>query len=147
MKALLQRVSGASVSVGGKTTGRIGTGLCVFLGVAQGDTDRDLEWLAEKIVNLRIFEDEDEKMNRSLLDEGGEMLVVSQFTLCGDCKKGRRPSRTGAAEPVFANEMYEKFVGLVGAKGVKTATGVFQAHMLVQICNDGPVTLMIDSRE
>lgn len=147
MKALLQRVSKASVTVDGKVAGAIGKGLCVFLGVAQGDTDKDLEWLAEKIVNLRIFEDEEGKMNRSLLDEGGEMLVVSQFTLCGDCRKGRRPSWTGAAEPVFANQMYEKFVSAVGSKGVRTATGVFQAHMLVEIGNDGPVTLMVDSRE
>ncbi|MDL2297942.1 D-tyrosyl-tRNA(Tyr) deacylase [Synergistaceae bacterium OttesenSCG-928-D05] len=147
MKALLQRVSKASVTVDGNVVGEIGGGLCVFLGVVHNDTEKDLEWLAEKIVNLRIFEDAEGKMNRSLLDEGGEMLVVSQFTLCGDCKKGRRPSWAGAAEPAFANDMYEKFVDFIKIKNIKTATGVFQAHMLVDICNDGPVTLMVDSKE
>ncbi len=147
MKALLQRVSKAQVSVDGKIVGAIGKGLCVFLGVAQGDTEKDLYWLTEKIVNLRIFEDEDEKMNRSLLDERGQMLIVSQFTLCGECKKGRRPSWAGTAEPVLANQMYEAFMREVESRGIKTAAGVFQAHMLVELCNDGPVTLMIDTRE
>lgn len=147
MKALLQRVDKASVSVDGKITGEIGKGLCVFLGVVQEDTEKDIIWLADKIVNLRIFEDVSGKMNRSLIDEKGEILVVSQFTLCGDCKKGRRPSWTKAAEPSSANGMYEKFVKEIEARGVSTATGVFQAYMKVEICNDGPVTLMIDSRE
>ena len=147
MKALLQRVDRAGVSVDGKITGEIGKGLCVFLGVVHEDTDKDVKWLADKIVNLRIFEDVSGKMNRSVIDENGEILVVSQFTLCGDCKKGRRPSWTNAAEPTFANSMYEKFVNEIETKGVRTETGVFQAHMKVEICNDGPVTLMIDSRE
>ena len=147
MKALLQRVDRAGVSVDGKITGEIGKGLCVFLGVVHEDTDKDVKWLADKIVNLRILEDVSGKMNRSVIDENGEVLVVSQFTLCGDCKKGRRPSWTNAAEPTFANSMYEKFVNEIETKGVRTETGVFQAHMKVEICNDGPVTLMIDSRE
>ena len=147
MKALLQRVDRAGVSVDGKITGEIGKGLCVFLGVFHEDTDKDVKWLADKIVNLRIFEDVSGKMNRSVIDENGEVLVVSQFTLCGDCKKGRRPSWTNAAEPTFANSMYEKFVKEIEVRGVRTATGVFQAYMKVEICNDGPVTLMIDTRE
>ena len=147
MKALLQRVDRAGVSVDGKITGEIGKGLCVFLGVVHEDTDKDVKWLADKIVNLRIFEDVSGKMNRSVIDENGEILVVSQFTLCGDCKKGRRPSWTNAAEPTFANSMYEKFVNEIETKGVRTETGVFQSYMKVEICNDGPVTLMIDSRE
>jgi D-tyrosyl-tRNA(Tyr) deacylase len=147
LKALLQRVDRASVSVDGKITGEIGKGLCVFLGVVVEDTEKDIAWLADKIVNLRIFDDESGKMNRSLIDEEGRMLIVSQFTLCGDCKKGRRPSWIKAAEPIFANDMYEKFVKEIEARGVRTATGVFQSLMKVEICNDGPVTLMIDSRE
>jgi len=147
LKALLQRVDKASVSVDGKITGEIGIGLCVFLGVVTEDTEKDISWLADKIVNLRIFDDESGKMNRSVIDEEGKILIVSQFTLCGDCKKGRRPSWTKAAEPVFANSMYEKFVKEIEARGVMTATGIFQSLMKVEICNDGPVTLMIDSRE
>ena len=147
MKALLQRVDRASVTVGGNVTGSIGKGLCVFLGVAEGDTQKDTAWLADKVVNLRIFDDESGKMNRSVIDEKGEILIVSQFTLCGDCKRGRRPSWTNAAEPTEANRMYEKFVGEIESRGVVAATGVFQALMKVEICNDGPVTLMIDSRE
>ena len=147
MKALLQRVDRASVTVGGNVTGSIGKGLCVFLGVAEGDTQKDIAWLADKVVNLRISDDESGKMNRSVIDEKGEILIVSQFTLCGDCKRGRRPSWTNAAEPTEANRMYEKFVGEIESRGVVAATGVFQALMKVEICNDGPVTLMIDSRE
>lgn len=147
MKALLQRVSHARVTVSGNLIGEVGGGLCVFLGVVPDDTDKDIKWLAEKIINLRIFDDEEGKMNLSVRDLNGEVLIVSQFTLCGDCKKGRRPSWVKAAEPVFANEMYEKFVSEISSNGIKTATGVFQAHMQVEICNDGPVTLMIDSKE
>ncbi len=147
MKALLQRVDHASVTIEGKPAGEIGRGLCILLGVVHEDTEKDIAWLAEKIVNLRIFDDENGKMNRSVMDENGEILVVSQFTLCGDCRRGRRPSWIGAAEPVFANSMYEKFVKAIEASGLRTVTGVFQAAMKVNICNDGPVTLMIDSRE
>ena len=119
----------------------------MFLGVVHEDTEKDIVWLADKIVNLRIFDDESGKMNRSVLDEAGEILVVSQFTLCGDCKRGRRPSWTNAAEPDFANRMYEKFVKEIESRGVRVSTGVFQALMKVMISNDGPVTIMIDSKE
>lgn len=147
MRALIQRVGHARVSVEGQVSGEIGVGLCVFLGVFPEDTDKDIGWLVEKIINLRIFDDENGKMNISLLDKKGSLLVVSQFTLCGDCRHGRRPSWVRAAEPRFANSMYEKFISAARAKGVRTETGVFQAVMKVEICNDGPVTLMIDSRE
>lgn len=147
MRALIQRVGHARVSVEGQVSGEIGVGLCVFLGVFPEDTDQDIGWLVEKIINLRIFDDENGKMNISLLDKNGSLLVVSQFTLCGDCRHGRRPSWVRAAEPGFANSMYEKFISAARAKGVRTETGVFQAVMKVEICNDGPVTLMIDSRE
>lgn len=147
MKALLQRVERARVTVDGESVGEIGAGLCVFLGVASGDGEKDLKWLAEKVVNLRIFEDSEGKMNLSVTDTGGEILAVSQFTLCGDCKRGRRPSWTGAAEPAEAKRLYEMFVDEIRSKGLKVETGVFQAHMKVDIVNDGPVTLMIDSKE
>jgi len=147
LRALIQRVGHARVSVEGQVSGEIGVGLCVFLGVFPEDTDQDIGWLVEKIINLRIFDDENGKMNVSLLDKNGSLLVVSQFTLCGDCRHGRRPSWVRAAEPGFANSMYEKFISAARAKGVRTETGVFQAVMKVEICNDGPVTLMIDSRE
>lgn len=147
MKALIQRVEHASVTVGGEIAGKIGHGICLFLGVVPEDTDKDIEWLVEKVVNLRIFDDKSGKMNLSLLDTLGELLIVSQFTLCGDCRRGRRPSWVGAAEPVYANAMYEKFIEKAASKGVHTETGVFQAMMTVDICNDGPVTLMIDTRE
>lgn len=147
MKALIQRVDHAEVSVGREVVGSIGAGLCVFIGVVAEDTEKDIARLADKLVNLRIFDDADGKMNESLLDINGEMLIVSQFTLCGDCKKGRRPSWTNAAAPDFAEAAYRKFVSEVTAKGIKTATGIFQTHMSVEICNDGPVTLMIDTKE
>lgn len=147
MRALLQRVTSAGVTVGENYRSEIGMGLCVFLGVAPEDTERDIAWLAEKIANLRIFEDEEGKMNRSVLDEKGEVLIVSQFTLFADCRKGRRPSWGAAADPDFANTMYEKFVKEIENKGIKTGQGVFQASMLVSINNDGPVTIMIDTRE
>lgn len=147
MRALLQRVSKAEVRVNDKVKGEIGQGLSVFLGVAAEDTEEDIKWLVEKIINLRIFEDENKKMNRSLLDEKGEMLIISQFTLYANCEKGRRPSWTRAAKPSFAEEMYKKFINEASKSGTKVATGVFQANMQVEICNEGPVTLMIDSKE
>jgi D-tyrosyl-tRNA(Tyr) deacylase len=147
VKALLQRVSRASVSVGGEEVGRIGAGLVVLLGVATGDTEADADYLFQKIINLRIFADAASKFNLSLLDTGGELLLVSQFTLLADARKGRRPSFTGAAPPEQAAALFEYFVGLARAAGLKVATGRFQAHMLVEIHNDGPVTVMLDSRE
>lgn len=147
MKALLQRVDTASVMVEGNVIGQIGKGLCIFVGVVHEDTVKDVVWLADKITCLRIFDDAEGKMNKSVIDENGEILVVSQFTLCGDCKRGRRPSWIGAAEPEYANSIYESFVNEIKSKGIKTAVGLFQAHMMVNICNDGPVTIMIDSRE
>lgn len=146
MKALIQRVSRASVAVDGEVWGEIGPGLVVLLGVAQGDEEKDAEYLAQKIAYLRIFADAASKFNRSLLDVGGEMLVVSQFTLLADASKGRRPSFTTAAEPQKAEALVERFVGLVRGLGVRTATGRFGAHMMVEIHNDGPVTLMLDSK-
>ena len=145
MKAVIQRVSSASVTVGGEVVGSIGTGILVLLGVAQGDDDRDAAWLAEKIVGLRMFEDEGGKMNRSLPEIGGELLAVSQFTLAGNCAKGRRPSFDGAAPPAEANRLYEEFVAAVRRLGIPVATGVFQAMMAVSLVNDGPVTFILDS--
>lgn len=145
MRAVVQRVSEASVRIQDETISRIGKGLLVLLGVAKTDSRKDADYLAGKIVHLRIFEDADGKLNRSLLDAGGEMLVVSQFTLLGDCRKGRRPSFFDAAEPVPANELYEHFVRQVGALGVSTQTGRFQALMAVALVNDGPVTLILES--
>ena len=133
--------------VNGSLVGKIGAGLCVLLGVGTEDTERDAEWLAEKIVNLRIFEDEDGKMNRSLLEVGGAALLVSQFTLYGDCRKGRRPSFIEAAPAEEGNKLYGYFVEQVKNSGVETACGVFQAHMSVKIVNDGPVTLILDTKE
>lgn len=147
MKALLQRVSRASVSVGSEEVGRIGAGLVVLLGVATGDTEADADYLFQKTINLRIFADAASKFNLSLLDTGGELLLVSQFTLLADSRKGRRPDFTGAAPPEQAAVLFEYFVGLARAAGLKVATGRFQAHMLVEIHNDGPVTVMLDGRE
>lgn len=147
MRALLQRVLNAQVSVDGEICGKISEGLCVFLGVTGDDTEKDLQWLVEKLVNLRIFEDEDGKMNNSLLDVEGEMLIISQFTLYGICKKGRRPSFKGAADASYAEAMYEKFIERVKQTGIKVQTGIFQTHMNVELNNDGPVTLMIDTKE
>lgn len=145
MRALVQRVSQASVTVEGEIVGQIGGGLLVLLGVGKQDSEREIAWMAEKLVGLRVFEDDAEKMNLSLLDVGGAMLVVSQFTLYGDCKKGKRPSFVDAAPPEEANELYEKFVLLVKGKGVEVATGKFRAHMDVALVNDGPVTLWLES--
>ncbi|MDO4952656.1 MAG: D-aminoacyl-tRNA deacylase [Synergistaceae bacterium] len=147
MKALLQRVDYAEVRVAGKITGKIDAGLCVLLGVVEDDTEKDLTQLAEKVCNLRIFDDENGVMNRSLLDTGGQMLVVSQFTLCADCKKGRRPSWHLAAKPEFAKDMYNRFTKAVQALGIKTQNGIFQTEMKVSLCNNGPVTIMLDTKE
>jgi len=147
MKALLQRVAGASVSVGGRVVGRIGKGLVVFVGVASGDTERDAQYLAQKMVNLRIFSDHEGKFNLSALDIGGELLLVSQFTLLADTRKGRRPSFVEAAPPESADQLFEYFVEQARATGLKVETGQFQQYMQVEIHNDGPVTILLDSRE
>lgn len=145
MRALVQRVSRASVTVAGEEVGAIGTGLLVFLGVGVEDTSEDADYLAEKLVHLRIFEDEEGKMNRSLLDIGGAMLAVSQFTLYGDCRRGRRPSFSAAARPEVAEPLYERFVEQVRKRGVEVAKGRFGASMQVALVNDGPVTLWLDT--
>jgi D-tyrosyl-tRNA(Tyr) deacylase len=145
MRAVVQRVSKASVSVQGETVGSIEQGLVVLLGVHSDDGKHEAQWLANKIVHLRIFEDENGKMNRSLVDIGKEMLIVSQFTLYGDCRKGRRPGYSAAAPPEKAEALYEHFVKLVQAHKISTATGQFQAMMEVNISNSGPVTLLLDT--
>jgi D-tyrosyl-tRNA(Tyr) deacylase len=147
MRAVVQRVSRASVEVDGTLVGRIGPGWLVLLGVARGDSDDDADRLAEKIVNLRAFADDQGKMNRSVLEAGGSVLVVSQFTLLGDCRGGRRPSFTEAAEPADAERLYARFNDRVAAAGIEVATGVFRAHMDVALVNDGPVTFLLDSRK
>jgi D-tyrosyl-tRNA(Tyr) deacylase len=147
MRACIQRVRDAQVTVDGEITGRIGGGLVVLLGVAQDDGEPEVNWLAEKVVGLRIFEDDQGKMNRSLAEAGGALLVVSQFTLLGDCRRGRRPSFVAAAEPRLAEELYEAFVARARALGIEVATGRFREHMLVSLTNDGPVTLWIDTAE
>jgi D-aminoacyl-tRNA deacylase len=147
MRACIQRVSEAQVTVDGEVTGQIGRGLVVLLGVGQSDGQTEAAWLAEKVVGLRIFEDDAGKMNRSLQETGGAMLVVSQFTLYGDCRKGRRPSFTSAAEPGVAEKLYNDFVAKVRAAGIEVATGRFREHMLVSLVNDGPVTMWIDTDE
>jgi D-tyrosyl-tRNA(Tyr) deacylase len=145
VRAVVQRVSEASVRVETEVIGRIGRGLLVLLGVSTTDTEKDVDYLSEKVVHLRIFEDPGGKLNRSLLEVGGEMLVVSQFTLLGDCRKGRRPSFTAAAEPGHAARLYEHFVRQTARRGVPVQTGRFQALMAVSLVNDGPVTLIVDS--
>lgn len=147
MKALLQRVSGASVSIADEEVGRIGRGLVVFLGVANGDTERDAQYLVPKIINLRIFSDAEGRFNLSALDTKGDLLLVSQFTLLADTRKGRRPSFIEAAPPAQAGELFEYFVEQARATGLKVATGRFQQYMQVEICNDGPVTVLLDSRD
>ena len=147
MRACIQRVSEAQVVVDNQTTGEIKTGLLVLLGVCQSDTEADLNWMANKVINLRIFEDDQGKMNRSLLEVKGQMLVVSQFTLYGDCRKGRRPSFVAAAPPEKAERDYEQFVELVREQGIDVQTGRFRADMKVSLTNDGPVTIWIDSAD
>ncbi|HEY4233245.1 MAG TPA: D-aminoacyl-tRNA deacylase [Lacipirellulaceae bacterium] len=147
MRACIQRVSEAQVTVDGDVIGRIGRGLVVLLGVGVNDGEVQVDWLAEKIVGLRIFEDDVGKMNRSLAEVGGAMLVVSQFTLYGDARKGRRPSFTDAAPPELAERLYEAFAARVRGQGIELATGRFRAHMLVRLVNDGPVTLWIDTED
>ncbi len=146
MRALVQRVRAGSVEIGGECAGRIAHGLVILLGITHTDTVDDVRFIAEKCVNLRIFEDEAGKMNLSLLDTGGEALIVSQFTLYGDTAHGRRPSFTDAARPETAVPLYEAFIEAVKQYGVKTGTGRFGADMQVTILNDGPVTLMVESR-
>jgi D-aminoacyl-tRNA deacylase len=147
MRAVLQRVTRASVTVAGEIVGQIGPGLVVLLGVEQDDTDADAQQLADKSIQLRIFDDADGKMNLSLADVNGAMLVVSQFTLLGDCRKGRRPSFIHAAPPELAERLYETFVAAVGVQGIPVATGKFRAMMQVELVNDGPVTILLDSRK
>jgi len=145
VKAVIQRVGSAAVEVDGRAVGAIGQGILVLLGVEKGDVERDADWLAEKIVALRIFEDDGGKMNRSLHDIGGELLAVSQFTLAGNCAKGRRPSFDSAAPPADANRLYEYFVAAVRRLGTPVRTGIFQAMMQVSLVNDGPVTFVLES--
>lgn len=147
MKALLQRVTGASVGIDGETVGQIGQGLVVFVGVAAGDTEEDIDYLVNKLTNLRIFSDEEGRFNRSVLDIGGQLLLVSQFTLLADTKKGRRPGFSGAAPPEEASHLFDELVKKTRASGLKVDTGRFQAYMAVEIHNDGPVTIMLNSRE
>ena len=144
MKVLIQRVKNAGVNIDGETVSSIGKGILALVGIEKGDTREQVEKLAKKVVNLRIFPDENDKMNLSLIDIQGEMLIVSQFTLCGDCKKGTRPSFDKSAPPDIANELYEYFVTQVQAYGVKTGTGKFGAMMEVSLINDGPVTFMLE---
>jgi len=147
MRAVIQRVKSAQVSVDGRVSGKIGKGLLVLLGVGKGDGESDLSFLTSKIPELRIFEDASGKFNLSLKEIGGEILVVSQFTLFGDCRKGRRPSFTGAEEPSTAKHLYEQFVLKLKERGIPVQTGEFQARMEVHLVNDGPVTLLLDSRQ
>jgi len=147
MRAVVQRVSRAQVTVDGDTAGRIDRGLLVLLGVAADDTQDDVIYLAGKVAGLRIFEDDDGKMNRSVQDAGGAVLVVSQFTLLGDCRKGRRPSFVHAAPPETAEALYRSFVAELQGQGLPVETGRFQVHMDVELVNDGPVTLLLDSRK
>lgn len=145
MRGILQRVAHASVEVDGDIVGKIGNGLLILLGVSDSDTDADLKYIADKALNLRIFSDENDKMNLSVKDIGGEILVVSQFTLYGDCRKGRRPSFDSAGKPDYANDMYEKFISYCAESGLKVKHGIFGADMKVSLLNDGPVTIMLDS--
>jgi D-tyrosyl-tRNA(Tyr) deacylase len=147
MRAVVQRVREARVEANGTVTGAIGVGLLVLLGVSRGDSNDDADYLAEKIAGLRIFPDEQGRMNRSVVEVGGAILVVSQFTLYGDCRRGRRPSFDEAAPPDEARSLYEYFVERLRASKLKTETGIFQASMLVHLVNDGPVTLLLESKK
>ncbi|HVU69167.1 MAG TPA: D-aminoacyl-tRNA deacylase [Ktedonobacteraceae bacterium] len=147
MRALLQRVSWASVTVDGQVVGQIGQGLMVLLGIGQGDSEKQVKWLADKIVQLRIFEDDEGKMNRSLLDIQGEILVVSQFTLYADTRRGRRPGFTSAAPPALAIPLYEQCKSTLASYGLTVASGIFGATMSVQLRNEGPVTIWLDSAD
>ena len=144
MRAVVQRVTNADVKIGGRVNGKIDDGLLVLLGVGNGDTEEDMKYIADKIIKLRIFSDENDKMNLSLEDVGGSMLVISQFTLYGDCSHGRRPYFGNAMEPVSA--MYEKFVAYIREQGIHTETGEFGADMKVSLTNDGPVTIILESK-
>lgn len=146
MRAVVQRVTNADVKIDGRVNGKIDDGLLVLLGVGNGDTEEDMKYIAYKIIKLRIFSDENDKMNLSLEDVGGSMLVISQFTLYGDCSHGRRPYFGNAMEPVSANEMYEKFVAYIREQGIHTETGEFGADMKVSLTNDGPVTIILESK-
>ena len=145
MRSVVQRVSRAQVTVDEELIGAIGPGVVVLLGIHTNDSEKDVRWMADKIVNLRIFEDDQRLMNRSLLDVNGEMLIVSQFTLYGDCRKGRRPGYSAAARPETAEPLYERFIHTIQQRGLTPATGRFQAMMQVELVNDGPVTLLLDS--
>lgn len=146
MRAVVQRVTNADVKIDGRVNGKIDNGLLVLLGVGNDDTEEDMKHIADKIIKLRIFSDENDKMNLSLEDVGGSMLVISQFTLYGDCSHGRRPYFGNAMEPVSANEMYEKFVAYIKEQGIHTETGEFGADMKVSLTNDGPVTIILESK-
>jgi D-tyrosyl-tRNA(Tyr) deacylase len=147
LKALLQRVTGAEVTVDGRVTGRIGQGFVILLGVGGDDGEKDADYLADKVVNLRMFSDDNSKFNLSALQIKAELLVISQFTLLADTSRGRRPSFTEAAPPEMAEKLYNYFIGRVSETGLKVQAGVFGAHMLVSIVNDGPVTIMLDSKD
>ena len=146
MRAVVQRVSQASVEVDGNITGKIDRGLLVYLGVEEGDNDEDLRYIVDKVANLRVFQDDQGKMNLSVMDIGGSVLIVSQFTLCGDCRRGRRPSFSKAAQLEEANRYYEKSIEALKELGMQVETGIFQADMKVQSINDGPVTILLDSK-
>lgn len=147
MKAVIQRVTHADVKIDGKINGEIENGLAVLLGVGNGDTDEDMKYIADKIIGMRVFSDENDKMNLSIKDVGGSMLVISQFTLYGDCSHGRRPYFGDAMEPIGANEMYERFVAYIKEQGIHTETGEFGADMKVTLTNDGPVTIILESKK
>lgn len=147
MRAVVQRVTESSVTVDGQITGATDEGLVVLIGVEKGDTDKDAGYIADKVSGLRIFEDENEKMNLSVKDVGGSILAISQFTLLGDVRKGKRPSFITAEDPEIANRLYHQVCENIRNQGIKVETGIFQAHMLVKINNNGPVTILLDSRK